>query len=116
MHVCLLLTESVHVIPGSPPYTQMCTADIVQGYNCSLSSGPQRYSLWPTGINNYTVLFNVLGARPISLDVEVVWVDHYPVDLHLSWDPVANNTTALHVSSPHLHSTPFTLHPLLYTP
>jgi hypothetical protein len=31
-----------------------------------------------------TVRFNVLGARPISLSVDMVWVDHYPVTLDFS--------------------------------
>lgn len=87
--------ESVHVIPGYElNYEQACRSDIVPGYNCSVAQAPER---WSGGHGNYTVKFNVLGARPISLGMKVLWVDHYPVDLHLTWDPMASNTTTKHV-------------------
>ena len=44
--------------------------------------------------------FNVVGVRPIDVMVEVIWVNHYPVDLHLSWNSEASNSTSSHVSLP----------------
>lgn len=41
--------------------------------------------------------FHVLGSRPISLSVDVLWVNHNPVDLQPQWRSMADNTTSLHV-------------------
>ena len=46
---------------------------------------------------NHCEQFHVLGSRPISLAVEVLWVNHYPVDLQPQWRGMADNTSSLHV-------------------
>lgn len=104
--------DKVYVIPGFASYTQQCRRDIVPDYNpdfnCSVGHTLLRYSVSPDDQHTIPVQFNVLGARPIDISVDVVWENHYPVDLHPSWDPVANTSTILHVSR--LYSTPHALH------
>ena len=79
-------------------YEQICRRDIVPdtipGFDCSVARGTHPYTAGGT----HKVWFNVLGAHPTDLGVEVLWVNHYPIDLHLLWNTEASNTTALHVS------------------
>ena len=88
----------MYLIPGRDPYHQWCKRDIVPGYNCNVADQIYRYLKIPDADEPHIVLFNVFGARPIDLNVEVVWVNHYPVDLHLSWNHTASTSTSLHVS------------------
>ena len=79
-------------------FRQFCTPDIApeyaEDYNCNVARRPKRYFAG----GPHTLYFNILGIRPISIEVEVLWVDHYPVDLHLSYDTEASNSRTLHVS------------------
>lgn len=107
-----LVPDTVYVIPGFASYTQRCRVNIVPeynpGFNCSVGHTLLRYSVWPDDQHTIPVQFNVLGARPIDISVDVVWFNHYPVDLHPSYNPVANTSTILHVST--LYCTPRALH------
>ena len=90
--------EKVYVIPaGEKSYShrRVCQEDIVPDFDCNLANRARYYQL--DQAVRRTVGFNVLGARPIDLKVEVLWVDHYPVDLHLSYINDASNSTTLHV-------------------
>ena len=57
-------------------------------------------------LGSVTVRFNVLGARPISLSVDMVWVDHYPVTLNFS----LSSHMALSDSISHVSTTPNTVY------
>ena len=90
--------DGLYVIPGSAPYDQYCRMDIAPvyapGYTCNIAYAPTRY----IGGGNHIVKFNILGVRPIDLSIDVIWVNHYPVDLHLLYDSQVNDSTTLHVS------------------
>ena len=86
------------MIPGSDAtsmYRQFCIQDIVPGFNSSVADVSYYFSD-DISTPNY-VKFNVLGARPIELNVEPIWTDHYPVDLRLSYNTEASNSTTPHV-------------------
>jgi hypothetical protein len=90
----IIVDESAHVIPGpdaTSMYRQFCIQDIVPGFNCSVADVSYYFSD-DISTPNY-VKFNVLGARPIELNVEPIWTDHYPVDLGLSYNTEASNST-----------------------
>ena len=90
----LFYAESAHVIPGpdaTSMYRQFCIQDIVPGFNCSVADVSYYFSD-DISTPNY-VKFNVLGARPIELNVKPIWTDHYPVDLGLSYNTEASNST-----------------------
>jgi hypothetical protein len=88
------------VIPGrSSSYEQSCRHDIVpdysEDYDCNVPrKGSKRYFAG----GPHTLYFNILGTRPIAIEVAVLWVNHYPVDLHLSYDSEASGSGTLHVS------------------
>ena len=92
------------MIPGDEPssgspYLQECKQGIVNDFNCSTAVVPKVYAV-RMGIGTvHDIKFNVLGARPIFLSLEVVWVDHYPVELDLSLSSdTALNDSISHVS------------------
>ena len=84
----------MYVIPSQKPYDQVCIEDIVGEYDCNVAATAVAES--PSA--NHSIGFNVLGERPIQLSVEAFWVDHFPVDLKLSYNSHASNTTIVHVS------------------
>ena len=77
-------------------YGQVCYTDIVPGYYCSVALRPLSFYNLPT--ITHSVVFSVLGARSVHLDVVTLWADHHPVDLKLSFSKDASNSTTLHVS------------------
>ena len=104
---CLCYAETVYVIPGkyqysSNPFYQECEQKIVDNFNCSKATNyPVNQYVRDGGTTLRNVTFNVLGARPVSLSLEILWVDHYPVhlDLSLSSDTALSDNIS-HVSSP----------------
>ena len=96
--IVLTSADGAYVIPGSSTYDQRCIEDIVPdsmpGYHCNAASRLNRYLAG----GPHSLYFNVLGARPIEISVEVIWDDHYPIDLHLSYETEASNTSTIHVS------------------
>lgn len=111
---CLCYAETVYVIPGnyqysSNPFYQECEQKIVNNFNCSKATNyPVNQFVRDGGTTLRNVTFNVLGARPISLSLEILWVNHYPVhlDLSLSSDTALTDNIS-HVSSPLLVSLKF---------
>ena len=100
-------TERVALVPGGL-YEQFCRKNISPeyspNYNCSTAHSTELYSAAQGG--PHSVAFNVLGTRPINLSVAVLWGNHYPVDLHLSWRHAIVSTYQLtHVSLPLYHNT-----------
>ena len=77
-------------------YGMRCKTDIAPtytpGFNCTVAHAPERHES-----DVLKVQFNVLGARPINLSMEVVWVNHYPVDLHPSYQSTAKSSSIIHV-------------------
>ena len=69
---------------------------------CGLASRAYQFDI--SGVDNAVLSeqFHVLGSRPISLSVDVLWVNHYPVDLQPQWRGMADNATSLHVRRQHL--------------
>ena len=95
------------MIPGrSSSYEQSCrrVPDYGEDYNCNV---PRRGSKRYFAGGPHTLYFNILGTRPVAIEVEVLWVNHYPVDLHLSYDTEASGSGTLHVSH--------TLHLFIYS-
>jgi hypothetical protein len=93
----VIVDERVAVIPGSDFDNGQICRSIAPGYECKVAQIIHRYSVsHPQAPQTISLDFNVLGARPIDLSVEMVWSNHYPVDLDLSWNPVASNSTTLH--------------------
>jgi hypothetical protein len=94
----VVFDEGVYVIPGrSSSYEQSCRHDIVpdysEDYDCNVPrKGSKRYFAG----GPHTLYFNILGTRPIAIEVAVLWVNHYPVDLHLSYDSEASGSGTLH--------------------
>ena len=84
---------TVYVIPGDLIFNQDCERRIAGDFNCSVARSYKYYGV-KDGYTLHDIQFNVLGARPISLSLEMIWVDHYPVelDLSLSNDTALNNT------------------------
>ena len=81
--------------PSQQPFYQHCDLSVVDDFNCSLSGGHKVY----THIGSYAVGFSVIGKRPTDLSVDVIWANHYPVNLDptLSSD-VARNDSISYVS------------------
>ena len=84
--------ERVYLVMSG--YGQVCYTD-------SVALRPLSFYNLPT--ITHSVVFSVLGARPVHLDVVTLWADHHPVDLKLSFSKDASNSTTLHVS-PHFLS------------
>ena len=76
-----------------PESSWLLCSSVVPGLKCSVAEKGYLYEIG----GSHTVKFNVLGARPIELNVEAIWVDHYPVDLGLSYRTEANISTTSHV-------------------
>jgi hypothetical protein len=78
--------EHVYVIPGewssAPSYSQQCFDGLVRNFSCSTAH--QSLLVDSRKPASVSVPFHVMGARPIALGAEVVWANHYPVDLHLT--------------------------------
>ena len=91
--------ERVYLVMSG--YGQVCYTDIVPGYDCSVALRQLSFYNLPT--ITHSVVFSVLGARSVHLDVVTLWADHHPVDLKLSFSKDASNSTTLHVS-PHFLS------------
>ena len=82
---------------ADPSFDQQCQRRIAGDFNCSVAKNVKKYLL--DFVDRKTVEFNVLGVRPISLSLEILWVDHYPVDLKLFLsNATALNDTISHVS------------------
>lgn len=73
------------------------TADV----ECSRSGRSYQFNVQAEDAADHREQFHVLGSRPISLAVEVLWVNHYPVDLQPQWRSIVDNTTSLHVRMYH---------------
>ena len=97
-------SDSVYIIWRNPSKQNCRTFSIQQtdGVNrdCSKVDTTVLHNNW----SPVTVSFNVLGARPISLSVDIVWVDHYPVTLDFS----LSSHLALSDSISHVRTTPDT--------
>lgn len=96
--------DEVYVVSNRPNELddQSCHHDIVQeyisDYNCCVPTHDHKLYYDPSV---HEISFNILGTRPINLSLDVVWSNHYPVDLHLSWtNEIANNNNIYHVSYP----------------
>lgn len=96
---CPILLERVYVMPYCEDcslYDTNCRTNIAPiytpGFNCTVAYTPERHES-----EEFKVWFNILGARPINLSMEVVWVNHYPLDLQLSYQSTAKSSTMLHV-------------------
>jgi hypothetical protein len=81
------------VIPGQPSSFRQYCVDISPQFECSIARTVYYVA---SASGTHTVSFNVLGARPVQVNVESLWADHYPVD-SLSYNPEASNSTTLHV-------------------
>ena len=99
--IALYAVDEVYVLPNTGYYfEQNCILDIapesMPGYECSRANDGHLYIYSKT--QRHSVSFNVLGARPISLNLDVIWSNHYPVDTNLSWThAMALDSTTLHV-------------------
>ena len=96
--IALYAVDEVYVLPNTGE--QNCILDIVPesmpGYECSRANHGHSYIY--SNKTRHSVSFNVLGARPISLNLDVIWSNHYPVDTNLSWThAMALDSTTLHV-------------------
>ena len=96
---CPVTLDKVYVMPYCEDcslYRMSCRKDIAPtyspGFNCTVADVAER-----PGSAEFNVWFNILGARPINVSMEVVWVNHYPVDLHPSYLSTAKSSTILHV-------------------
>ena len=94
------------MIPGAdrhdtiPLFGQDCQQRVPGDFSCCVAESKKKYYVID-GHTAHHIDFNVLGGRPISLTLEMLWVDHYPVhfNLSLSSDTALNNSI-LHVSHP----------------
>ena len=94
--------ERVFIIPYKGGM-QLCSVfavqtrdGVVSNYTCSDENGGHRPSEYIGG--PFVVRFGVVGARPIALSLDMVWVDHYPVTLDLRLhSSMALNDTLIHV-------------------
>jgi hypothetical protein len=73
--------DAVYII-WSDPSKHICRTFSIQltdGVNRNCSKVDT--TVYHSNLSPVPVWFNVLGARPISLSVDIVWVNHYPVTL-----------------------------------
>ncbi|CAI8040111.1 hypothetical protein GBAR_LOCUS22352 [Geodia barretti] len=103
----VVVDGTVYVIPGDLIFNQDCERRIAGDFNCSVARSYKYYGV-KDGYTLHDIQFNVLGARPISLSLEMIWVDHYPVelDLSLSNDTALNNTIS-HTATVESHNLVF---------
>ena len=107
----------VHILPLCPVMSGFCSdavyiiwrdpsKHICRTFSIQLTDGVNRNcskvdtTVYHNNLSPVTVWFNVLGARPISLSVDIVWVNHYPVTLDFSLSShMALSDSILHVST-----------------